>query len=613
MAEHAKEQVPDALLGRVVAGKLEIRELLGRGAMGRVYRAVHLSLNKSVALKVLVPRESSREKRIARFTREAQAASRLDHPNSVQILDFGEDGDDRLLYIAMEYVTGESLRSILRREQRLDTDRACDLMVQVCAALAAAHEEGVIHRDMKPSNVLVTVKRDDDGRERELVKVCDFGVARILDDDDPLEAREKLTRPGATVGTPAFMSPEQILALPADRRSDIYSCGIILFWVVSGRLPFETKNLADLLSSHVSEPPPQIASFMPAVDPRLDQVVQRALAKAPEKRFQSAREMREALLAIRRAPLLRVPLLVTEPAAAPTELPAELGDATVTRSAELDFGSIPSLLIEPEATTRLPLPRLKLALGEPDGSASALTVPSSPHPVSPAVRMRLASSVGSSLAVERRSAPLPRSDPPPRSWTPPRPPRTLRAPVLWAGAAVLTVAAATITVSLQVDRSGATEAVPKNASQLAEERPAPEAPVVPAVPVKKVEAAVPAVKPLAEPVKAEPAPPPQPPAATKPPAAKPAKEVPVKKHRTVRARKPEYADDELLKGALRRVLTALEEVPKAQRNTKFRALEDEYFSLAARLAAGDASAEERRKLAREIATLERTIVRAYDR
>lgn len=545
-----KEQpASDPLVGRVVGGKLEIQELLGRGAMGRVYRARHQALNKSVALKVLIARESGRDRRMARFIREAQAASRLDHPNSVQILDFGEDGDDRLLYIAMEYVVGESLRAILRRENKLELGRACRLISQVLAALAAAHEQGVVHRDMKPSNVLVTLKRDDDGVEREFVKVCDFGVARFLDDDDPLAAREQLTRPGAAVGTPAFMSPEQVRAAPADARSDIYSCGVILFWIVAGRLPFDTKNLADLLNAHLEQEVPKVTSIMPGLDRRIDVVTQRAMAKDPKDRYQTAREMREALMSIVRdieddSPTIHSrDLLKTL-----RELPGEGFDQpehTATRSVDID--------------PRLLAPATPKVVRNDSGKTDFSPAPLPPQPgqlrtglIAGAIACATAVLVLMWIRTPETAPPAP-------------PPETAAAPIV---------------------TPPPVAAVPPK-----EEGPPPPPPSAPE----------PAPAPAPAPVEAK----------VEPPAPLPAEAKIPEKKAPRRAKAPqekrEFSDDELLKQALRRTLHALESVPKPARDEKFRALEDEYFGLSTRLATAEPSAEQRRKLAREIADLERNI------
>jgi len=292
MAGEDRRSLDDLLLGRTIAGKFTIESRVGSGGMGSVYRARQTGLDKIVAVKVL-HRELLAEPTFAsRFKREATSASRIDHPSSIRVIDFGEEPDG-LLYIAMEYLEGKTLFKVLREEAPLAPGRIVDLSRQILAALAAAHELGLIHRDLKPENVIILAGKDDDGKATEHVKVCDFGIAKLQTNND---VDEKLTVEGSIVGTPEYLSPEQARGGELDARSDLYSMGVILFEMLTGQPPFRGDTPLAIVLKHLDAPPPRPSSITPTADVKLEAACLKALSKAPADRFASAREMRASLM-----------------------------------------------------------------------------------------------------------------------------------------------------------------------------------------------------------------------------------------------------------------------------------------------------------------------------
>ena len=288
-ARESSPSGPASLVGRSIAGgKLRIDELIGQGGVGAVYRAMHRDLRIVVAVKVLHAHFQQDLEFCRRFHAEALAASRLDHANLMRVLDFGQEPDG-LLYLAMEHLDGYPLSSVLRVDEPMPLVQIVDLMMQVCAGLAHAHSRGIVHRDVKPENVVIVAGVDDDERPTDHVKVCDFGIAVA-----PEANGESLV-----VGTPDYMSPEQCRGEPLDGRSDVYSCGIMLYELATGRMPFEdATSPVGILNRHMHTAPPPPSHFQPGIDPRLEAVILRALAKEPADRQASMRDLRRELRAL---------------------------------------------------------------------------------------------------------------------------------------------------------------------------------------------------------------------------------------------------------------------------------------------------------------------------
>jgi tRNA A-37 threonylcarbamoyl transferase component Bud32 len=271
----------DPHLGRVVAG-YRIEERIGRGGMGLVYRAEHLNLRRRAAIKIIAPELAEEEGFHERFNREARIAAALQHPNIVTVYDAGEE--DGLLYIAMQYIEGSDLSTVLRSQGRLRPYRALDVCRQVAAALDAAHAQGLIHRDIKPANVLI------EGRTAFLT---DFGLTKRMEG-----TQTQLTQAGDVVGTIHYVAPEQIEGGRVDARTDIYSLGCLVYHCLSGELPFARDTDVAVIYAHLSEEPPRLTSVRPELPSGLDAVIAKALEKAPERRFQTCADLMSAARAV---------------------------------------------------------------------------------------------------------------------------------------------------------------------------------------------------------------------------------------------------------------------------------------------------------------------------
>jgi len=295
---------PDSLVGRTLGGRFRVDRILGRGGMATVFAARDERDNRDVALKVL-KRELTRDPMVLRrFEREAKAASHLSHPNIIEVYDFGVEDNDA--FISMELANGVDLLKALSRERPMRQSRSVLLVSQVCAALTVAHGKGIVHRDLKPENVVLVPEPREPGGER--AKVLDFGIAKILDvapkggadasDPPSYVTKTALTRVGTIVGTPAYMSPEQCRGGEVDGRSDVYACGILLYQLVTGELPFTGETPLHTAMRHIHAQPRRPSELREDLHPTLEKIILKALAKWPGERHQSAEALRDDLMAV---------------------------------------------------------------------------------------------------------------------------------------------------------------------------------------------------------------------------------------------------------------------------------------------------------------------------
>ena len=278
----------DPLVGRTIGGAYVVLELVGVGGMGRVYRAEQSMLGRTVAIKVVHPHLLGDEQSVARFYSEARTASRLNHPNSVGIIDFGRT-EDGILYLVMEYLRGKDLARVMHEEGPLPLARVVEIVVGVLAALGEAHSLDIVHRDLKPENVILERVRNGG----DFVKVVDFGLAKLVGNS----RSTSITSPGLVCGTPDYMSPEQGRGEDVDNRGDLYSMGVVLFELLTDRLPFTDDTPTKVVLRHMTDPvpDPRVAAPGRRIPDALADVTMKAMAKAPQDRFQNAEEMAEAL------------------------------------------------------------------------------------------------------------------------------------------------------------------------------------------------------------------------------------------------------------------------------------------------------------------------------
>src|SRR6266850_1475130 len=282
----ALEKTGDDLLGKILAGKYRIEERLSEGGMGTVYRGTHVLMDKTVAVKVLRTSLAADEKIVARFSREARAASRISHPNALSVTDFGED-EGGIVFLVMEYLSGKTLKEVIRDEGPMPLARVVEITRQVGGALQAAHGQGVVHRDLKSDNIMLLSSSGTD-----YAKVLDFGIAKIQEPEG--EYNPGLTAPDLVIGTPQYMSPEQCSQSPdIDARSDIYSLGVILYELLVGHVPFTGGSPTEIMLKHLQQPAPSVLDERDDLPPAIGRVVARALEKGPQDRYQSVGELVE--------------------------------------------------------------------------------------------------------------------------------------------------------------------------------------------------------------------------------------------------------------------------------------------------------------------------------
>lgn len=345
------------LVGRIFADRYEVISCIGRGGMGAVYRARNVALDSPVALKVLHRQSANDLESIERFYREARSASRLTHPNTIRVFDFGHSEDGRL-FIAMEYLEGRSLRAEMREAGRFVEPRILRVAEQVCKSLGEAHDAGLVHRDIKPENIFLTRMYG----ETDFVKVLDFGIARTAE-------AGTLTKTGVVVGTPKYMSPEQASSRRVDGRADLYSLGIVMYEMFAGTAPFSADTSVRLLMMHIQDPPPPLSErFGGEVSRGFERLVMALLAKDPDHRPQGAREVLSRIEDLKRS--------FNEESSIPTPKTASPRGTHAVRSPEIGKASNATLVIAAEDTGRG---------GSPSEPAATLVLPEPSSEPTPSV------------------------------------------------------------------------------------------------------------------------------------------------------------------------------------------------------------------------------------
>jgi len=284
------------LVGQVIADRYHVVKKLGEGGMGQVYLAEHVKMGRRSAIKVMTPAMVHDPDAVARFNREASNASRINHPNVCAIYDFGETPDG-LIYLAMEFIDGEPLTDVLQRDGALSLPRATAIFLQTADALQAAHDLGIVHRDLKPDNIMLS-RRKDGG---DVVKVVDFGIAKAVGGD---QGGQKVTKTGLVVGTPEFMSPEQLSGDPVDGRSDLYSLALVFYRMLTGSVPFAATSVQEMMVKRLTDDPVRLAEARPDLSfpGGLQPVLDTALARTPAQRYQAVAKFAADVAAVTGSP-----------------------------------------------------------------------------------------------------------------------------------------------------------------------------------------------------------------------------------------------------------------------------------------------------------------------
>jgi serine/threonine-protein kinase len=379
----------DSLIDRVLAERYHILKRIGEGGMGRVYLGEHVKMNRQCAIKVMSPALVNDQESATRFAREASSAARIIHPNVAAVFDFGES--EGLVYLVMEYVDGEPLSRIIAREAPLSIDRAVDLTRQIADGLGAAHELGIIHRDLKPDNILVARTRAG----KEVAKVVDFGIAKAMQE----AAGDALTRTGLVIGTPEFMSPEQLLGDPIDARSDLYALGCILHLMLTAAPPFEAATREQMIKRRLAENSPHVQALDSSLPDSLDRIVERLLARNPGERYGSAAEVRDALNGNHKRlsgnhEAIRAATRPPTPRSAPTIAIGSFENATTEMNPSVPASAAPTRLtptavVEPVAASRPASPRRRPAMLAAGGAVAVGLI---------ALALRFAPSSGSDVS-----------------------------------------------------------------------------------------------------------------------------------------------------------------------------------------------------------------------